>query len=123
MATQKNDAAPAANERPEDEVAEVRRLLVARLVDGLKDPNSKASFLAVAQRFIANEKPQAPTQPLWTPPQAQPQAQPQRYTPAPIPPELLAALPFPVKTIAPEAGKPWPAMRLPFNDDDDDTAG
>ena len=50
------------NITPEDEVEELRQLLIQQLIDGLKAPSPKASFLAVVQKFLAdsNGKPSAP---------------------------------------------------------------
>lgn len=40
------------NITPEEELEEVRRLFVSKLVDALKEPNPKASLLDVARRYL-----------------------------------------------------------------------
>lgn len=68
MTDQPASAAPTTikNETTADEQQELRRLFVSQLIDGLKSPTCKASFLAVVQRFLSETKetPTVPANPL-----------------------------------------------------------
>lgn len=106
------------NMTPEQEVAEVRKLFITAITDGLRDKPTPA-FLTVVQRFLASEQALLPLTP-------------------PASPETQAAtqiaerkLPFPIKNTPPAANssttannsekKPeaWAALKTPFNTDAD----
>jgi hypothetical protein len=53
------------NSTPQDDAGEIRRLLAAKIIDGLKEDKPKASFLAVAVKFLNDAGPaKPPTAPL-----------------------------------------------------------
>jgi hypothetical protein len=94
------------NSTPQDDAGEIRRLLAIKIIDGLKEDKPKASFLAVAVKFI-NETGTA------KPPTA------------PSPLHLADNLPFPVReplgTLHQDgsgrAGKLAAALTVPFRAD------
>ncbi len=53
------------NATPQDDAGEIRRLLAIKIIDGLKEDKPKASFLAVAVKFLNDA---GPTKPPVTPP-------------------------------------------------------
>lgn len=48
------------NSTPQDDAAEIRRLLAIKIIDGLKEDKPKASFLAVAVKFLNDAGPAKP---------------------------------------------------------------
>jgi hypothetical protein len=76
-----------------DELDTIEALLLERLKEGLEVPNQKASFLAVAERFLAAKRAKAPP-----PPPPTPVAKAPPPFPVEVPPESsrVRPPPFPV---------------------------
>jgi hypothetical protein len=118
------------NSTPQDDLGELDKLLVGKMIDGLKAETTTASFLAVVERYLGSRraamKPQAPTIPHG--PVPFPRLDPDAYDSAVKPPQKnvgalrsalaeLGPVPFPkTESDAPTMAE---ALQKPFAADGD----
>jgi hypothetical protein len=105
------------NSTLEDDLLEMRRLLINAITDGLKAPNPKASFLAISERVLSTAgllgklPPHAP--PADHGPLPYETSQPATSNPTPVVPDV-GYLPYPTGELDGDTRDDWKPLERPF---------